>query len=71
MYWRERRLRPGIYTDGQWVFETSYRYKDGRNGLRKSITLEKFLKSKNIDVSEKRKITKRLKNDPPDVVLEG
>lgn len=71
MYWRERRLRPGIYTDGFMVYESSYRYKDGRNGMRKVTRLEKYLKNKNIDVNTKRKMTKRLKNDVPDVVLEG
>jgi len=71
MYWRECRLRPGIYTDGKIVYESTYRYKDGRNGMYKLERLERFLKNKNIDVVEKRKITKRLKNEAPDVVLEG
>ena len=30
MYWRERRLSSGLYTDGKTVFESSYRYDDGR-----------------------------------------
>ena len=30
MYWRERRLREGLYTDGKNVYEATYRYQDGR-----------------------------------------
>lgn len=30
MYWRERRLPSGLYTDGKTVYEASYRYDDGR-----------------------------------------
>ena len=34
MYWRQRRLSPGIYTDGEKVYETSYHYAEGRNGMK-------------------------------------
>jgi hypothetical protein len=30
MFWRERRLREGLYTDGKSVYEATYRYQDGR-----------------------------------------
>lgn len=70
MYWRERRLRPGLYTDGSSVYEASYRYRDGRNGMHKVSSFDKFLSSKAIDVSQKNKILKRLQEDVPDVVLE-
>ena len=70
MYWRERRLRPGMYTDGDIVYEASYRYRDGRNGMHRISTFSKFLSSPGINRKQKEKIQKRLKTDAPDVVLE-
>jgi hypothetical protein len=70
MYWRERRLRPGMYTDGNMVYETSYRYRDGRNGMHRLSSFDKYLSSKAIDPSQKINILRRLKEDAPDVVLE-
>jgi hypothetical protein len=70
MYWRERRLRPGMYTDGANVYEASYRYGDGRNGMRRITNFQQFMASKSIGSAQKDKITKRLKEDVPDVVLE-
>jgi hypothetical protein len=70
MYWRERRLRPGMYTDGANVYEASYRYGDGRNGMRRMTNFQQFMASKSIGPAQKEKITKRLKEDVPDVVLE-
>jgi len=70
MYWRERRLRPGLYTDGNTVYEASYRYRDGRNGMRRLSTFDRYLASPAIDESKKDKIKQRLKADTPDVVLE-
>lgn len=70
MYWRERRLRPGMYTDGNMVYETSYRYRDGRNGMHRLSSFDKYLSSKAIDPSQKTNILRRLKEDAPDVVLE-
>jgi len=69
-YWRERRLRPGMYTDGETVYESSYRYRDGRNGMHKMGTLSQFLSSKSFDSKDKEKILKKLKQAAPDVVLE-
>jgi hypothetical protein len=70
MYWRERRLRPGMYTDGNMVYENSYRYRDGRNGMRQLSSFDKYLGSKAIDQKQKANILQRLKQDAPDVVLE-
>jgi len=69
-YWRERRLRPGMYTDGDSVYEASYRYRDGRNGMHKVSTLKQFLSSAAVNSKDKDKILKKLKAAAPDVVLE-
>ena len=71
MYWRERRLRPGLYTDGASVYETSYRYKDGRNGIRRSRTLSQFMQDATIDKATKSRVMKLLKRSHPDIVIEG
>jgi hypothetical protein len=71
MYWRERRLRPGLYTDGTTVYEASYRYGDGRNGMHRVSSFQEMLKSRVIKKSEKEKIVKRLNDDTPHVVLEN
>jgi hypothetical protein len=70
MYWRERRLRPGMYTDGKTVYEASYRYRDGRNGMHHRSSLDQFLSSKAIDPKQKERIVIRLQVDTPEVVLE-
>lgn len=69
-YWRERRLRPGMYTDGSTVYESSYRYRDGRNGMHRVSTLTQFLSSSAVDSKDKGRILKKLKEAAPDVVLE-
>ena len=70
MYWRERRLRPGLYTDGDAVFEASYRYRDGRNGMVRKSTLAQFLASPQVPTKQKERIVQRLETDTPDLVLE-
>ena len=70
MYWRDRRLQPGLYTDGVSVYESSYRYSDGKNGMHRISGLQQYLGSKSVDPAKKEKITQRLKSDAPDVVLE-
>ena len=70
MYWRERRLRPGLYTDGQAVYESSYRYSDGRNGMYRKSTLQQYLDSNQVPEKQKRRILERLQKDTPDLVLE-
>ena len=70
MYWRERRLRPGLYTDGVSVYEASYRYADGRNGMHRVSGFTQFLNSRSIKPEQKQTILKRLKEDVPDIVLE-
>mmetsp|Transcript_37603 Transcript_37603/g.55074 ORF Transcript_37603/g.55074 Transcript_37603/m.55074 type:complete len:347 (+) Transcript_37603:108-1148(+) len=70
MFWRERRLSPGLYTDGRVVFEAAYRYKDGKNGMKPVSLLKQFLESPVVEDDVKEKIMKRLKVDSPDVVIE-
>jgi hypothetical protein len=70
MYWRERRLPSGLYTDGNTVYESSYRYRDGRNGMHRRSSYEQFLKSPSISIAQKNRIRRRLQHDVPDVVLE-
>ena len=70
MYWRERRLPSGLYTDGNNVYESSYRYRDGRNGMHLISSFKQFLSSKSIDKKTKNKILQKLQSDTPDIVLE-
>ena len=70
MYWRERRLTPGLYTDGKVVYESAYRYTDGRAGMKPVSNLDAFLQSSTIKRDVKEDLLKRLKNDSPDVVVE-
>jgi hypothetical protein len=70
MYWRERRLRPGLYTDGASVYESSYRYTDGRNGMHRKSTLPQFLQSAAVPPQQKTRILQRLEHETPDLVLE-
>ena len=70
MYWRERRLRDGLYTDGLIVYESSYRYRDGRNGMHPISSLNQFLSSPAVDEKQKEGILKKLKMAEPDIVLE-
>jgi hypothetical protein len=70
MYWRERRLRPGLYTDGTSVYESSYRYSDGRNGMHRKSSLPQFLQSAAVPTQQKGRIMERLEHDTPDLVLE-
>jgi hypothetical protein len=69
-FWRERRLSPGLYTDGKLVYESSYRYTDGKNGMKPISRLDALLKSKVIKRDIKTKLVRRLKSDAPDVVIE-
>ena len=70
MYWRERRLKPGLYTDGNTVYEATYRYRDGRNGMHRVSPLRTYLDSPAVDPKQKERILKKLAADAPDVVLE-
>jgi len=69
-FWRERRLKPGLYTDGRVVYESRYRYTDGKNGMKPIAMLSALLKSKSIEKKVKVDLVKRLKEDSPDVVIE-
>lgn len=69
-FWRERRINPGLYTDGNTVYESVYRYRDGKNGMKPIAKLSNFLSSPGF-VEEKLKVVERLKGgDEPDVVVE-
>lgn len=70
MYWRQRRLAPGIYTDGEKVYETSYHYSEGRNGMRRvSDNLEEYMNRHGY--SNKEDLLNRVKGaSKPDLVLE-
>jgi hypothetical protein len=70
MYWRERRVRPGLYTDGETVYEATYRYRDGRNGMRYRSNLAQWLGSRSVDENLKEKLVKRMEEKVPDLVLE-
>lgn len=70
-FWRERRISPGLYTDGSKVYETVYRYRDGKNGLKPVAKLSDFLASPGLGYEEKMKVVDRLKGgDEPDLVVE-
>lgn len=69
-FWRERRLSPGLYTDGQVVYESKYRYTDGKNGMKPISKLDALLRSKAIKNDVKTDLLKRLQKDSPDIVIE-
>mmetsp|Transcript_15311 Transcript_15311/g.22441 ORF Transcript_15311/g.22441 Transcript_15311/m.22441 type:complete len:342 (+) Transcript_15311:15-1040(+) len=69
-FWRERRLSPGLYTDGNLVYESKYRYSDGKNGMKPISKLDALLRSKSIKDSVKIQVLDRLETDAPDVVIE-
>ena len=69
-FWRERRLSPGLYTDGELVYESRYRYGDGKNGMKPVSLLDSLLKSKSIRPETKKRLLQRLKEKSPDVIVE-
>lgn len=70
-FWRERRINPGLYTDGTTVYESVYRYRDGKNGMKPVAKLSNFLASKGLGFEDKMRVVDRLKGgDAPDVVVE-
>lgn len=69
-FWRERRLPSGLYTDGTLVYESDYRYSDGKNGMKPISKLDAFLASKSIKDKIKTRLIDRLEKDAPDVVIE-
>mmetsp|Transcript_947 Transcript_947/g.2038 ORF Transcript_947/g.2038 Transcript_947/m.2038 type:complete len:369 (-) Transcript_947:76-1182(-) len=71
-FWRERRINPGLYTDGTTVYESVYRYRDGKNGMKPVAKLSNFLASPGLGYEEKMRVVDRLKGgDDPDVVVEN
>ncbi|KAL7430952.1 hypothetical protein ACHAXH_003789 [Discostella pseudostelligera] len=70
-FWRERRIDSGLYTDGTTVYESVYRYRDGKNGMKPVTKLSNFLSSPGLGNEEKMRLIERLKGgDAPDVVVE-
>jgi len=69
-FWRERRLPSGLYTDGSLVYESKYRYSDGKNGMKAISKLDALLRSKSVKESVKLDLLKRLEKDSPDIVIE-
>jgi len=71
LYWRQRRVFPNsAFTDGQKVYESSYHYSEGRNGVKLvSNNLEKYLDQYGEDTKERflQKLDGKAK---PDFVLE-
>ncbi len=60
-FWRERRIDPVLYMDGNTVYELVYRYRDGKNGMKPVAKLSKFLASPGLGYKEKMRAVKRLK----------
>ena len=72
-FWRERRINPGLYTDGNTVYESVYRYRNGKNGMKPVAKLSNYLSSPSTGsgIEEKLRAVERLKGgDAPDVVVE-
>mmetsp|Transcript_48185 Transcript_48185/g.53713 ORF Transcript_48185/g.53713 Transcript_48185/m.53713 type:complete len:416 (+) Transcript_48185:31-1278(+) len=61
-----------LYTDGDNVYESSYRYRDGRNGMHYVSTLQQFLVSSQTGITDKQKqqVLKKLQSKAPDIVVE-
>jgi len=73
MYWREKRLpRQGLYTDGSTIFNSVYRYTEGKNGMKpiSNIDFNSFLQKWNAPQSEKDALKYKLEHASPDIVLE-
>jgi len=73
MYWREKRLpRQGLYTDGAALFNSVYRYTEGKNGMKpiSNIDFNSFLQKWNAPQSDKDALKQKLEHGSPDVVLE-
>jgi hypothetical protein len=56
-----------LYTDGTNVYESVYRYRDGKNGMKPVGKLEKYVKSLGGDAEER--VREKL-TGVPDVVVE-
>ena len=70
MYWRQRRLTPGVYTDGENVYETIYHYGEGRNGMKLiSENLNSYLDS-HPEFQKERLLQNVNGSSKPDIVME-
>jgi len=73
MYWREKRLpRQGLYTDGKSLFQSTYRYTEGKNGMKPiaNLDFQAFLQKWNVPQSQKDSLQYKLDYESPDIVLE-
>jgi len=84
---REKRVRDGIYTDGETMYRASYDYVHGRNGMKPlprgeneksskaegELELMEYLKTNSMALGseEKWNVMEKLSRGEPDVVLEG
>lgn len=72
---RERRIKPGLYTDGESVYEGTYDYRKGKNVMRKynspmaSSDLKEYLKT-NMGDGQVEKLMSRIAEEQPDIVIE-
>lgn len=70
---RERRMKAGVYTDGEYVYEATYDYRKGKNVMRKvrsgSAEFSEYAKS-NMSEKQVHDLTARMSEDQPDIVLE-
>ena len=52
------------------MYESMYRYADGKNGMKAVSALDDFMKSKLISKDVKKRLLEKLKSGSPDVVIE-
>mmetsp|Transcript_15011 Transcript_15011/g.22859 ORF Transcript_15011/g.22859 Transcript_15011/m.22859 type:complete len:405 (+) Transcript_15011:121-1335(+) len=69
MFWRERRLPEGVYTDGVSFYQPSYRYSDGRNGMKKIGSIKVIARSSG-NFNLLKDVKKQIQGRRPDIVLE-
>lgn len=67
---RERRLRSGLYTDGNKVYSVGYDYSGGKNYMRERGGLMEWCKSGRVGREEREKLIEKVKGGRPDVVRE-
>ena len=70
---RERRMKAGVYTDGENIYEATYDYRKGKNVMKKvqseSPGLSEYSKS-NMSDKQVQDLMSRMSKDQPDIVLE-
>jgi len=65
MYWYEKRLKQGLHTDRESIYESAHRYVEGKNRIKPldNMDLERFLEGKE-------SLRKEILSGSPNVVLE-